>query len=163
MARSDTNKEPSGINPRGLRKWRLPTLPQRSAVPSAMLGVCSAALRCVGRGRLCRLSPSPLRSLPRPRAAGAHTAARPAPLMHFNPQTLSLNPYDHLSLMGHINKECALLTSDFYMVSLFNSVFVYTHGLSLVWSLLGPSQACIALVFYCPLGAFYLVLFTLHY
>ena len=153
MARSDTNKEPSGINPRGLRKWRLPTLPQRSAVPSAMLSLCPvpSPFRC-----------SPL-SLPRPRAAGAHTAARPAPLMHFNPQTLSLNPYDHLSLMGHINKECALLTSDFYMVSLFNSVFVYTHGLSLVWSLLGPSQACIALVFYCPLGAFYLVLFTLHY
>jgi len=51
----------------------------RSAVPSAML-------------------PSPL-SLPRPRAAGAHTAARPAPLMHFS------QPNDHPSLMG-IAKEC---------------------------------------------------------
>ena len=43
----------------------------------------------------CALSAAraPLRSLPRPRAAGAHTAARPAPLMHFS------QPNDHPSLM----------------------------------------------------------------
>ena len=50
----------------------------RSAVPSAML--------CVG-GSAASL-PRPL-----PRAAGAHTAARPAPLMHFS------QPNDHPSLM----------------------------------------------------------------
>ena len=57
----------------------------RSAVPSAMLS----------------LLPSPLSalSLLPPRAAGAHTAARPAPLMHFS------QPNDHPSLMG-IAKEC---------------------------------------------------------
>ena len=52
----------------------------RNAVPSAMLSA------------LCP-RPSPLRSLARPRATGAHTAARPAPLMHFS------QPNDHPSLM----------------------------------------------------------------
>ena len=55
-------------------KWRLPTLPQRSAVPSAMLSLAAALAPP-------RLSPSPAPLRP-PRAAGAHTAARPAPLMH---------------------------------------------------------------------------------
>ena len=43
----------------------------------------------------CALSAAlaPLRSLPLPRAAGAHTAARPAPLMHFS------QPNDLPSLM----------------------------------------------------------------
>ena len=81
MARSDINKEPSGnkssVSPK-VAATSSPTI-YRSAVPSAML-------------------PSPL-SLPRPRAAGAHTAARPAPLMHFS------QPNDHPSLMG-IAKEC---------------------------------------------------------
>ena len=43
---------------RGFRKWRLPTLPQRSAVPSAML---SLSLRPLSA--LCP-RPSPLRCLP---------------------------------------------------------------------------------------------------
>ena len=41
-------------------KWRLPTLPQRSAVPSAMLSLAAALA-------------SPLRCLRPPRAAGAHS------------------------------------------------------------------------------------------
>ena len=51
---------------------------------------------------LCCPRPAPLsfpRPRPLPRAAGAHTAARPAPLMHFS------QPNDHPSLMG-IAKEC---------------------------------------------------------
>ena len=66
----------------GLRKWRLPTLPQRSAVPSAMLSLAAALVPP-------RLSPSPAPLRP-PRAAGAHTAARPAPLMHCERGTASL-------------------------------------------------------------------------
>ena len=67
----------------------------RSAVPSAMLSLAAAlAPPCLA----APLSPASarsasLRSLPRPRAAGAHTAARPAPLMHFS------QPNDHPSLM----------------------------------------------------------------
>ena len=66
----------------------------RSAVPSAMLSLCPVLSLCCPR-------PSPLRCSPLslPRAAGAHTAARPAPLMHFS------QPNDHPSLMG-IAKEC---------------------------------------------------------
>ena len=62
----------------------------RSALPSAMLSLCPVLSLCCPR-------PSPLRCLPRPRslprAAGAHTAARPAPLRHFS------QPNDHPSLM----------------------------------------------------------------
>ncbi len=87
------------------RKWRLPPLPQYSAVQyhrrcclsAPVLSVALAPLRSAV-SRLCPLRCSPL-SLPRPRAAGAHTAARPAPLMHFS------QPNDHPSLMG-IAKEC---------------------------------------------------------
>ncbi len=68
----------------------------RSAVPLAMLSLAAALS--------APLSPASARSaalrLSRPpRAAGAHTAARPAPLMHFS------QPNDHPSLMG-IAKEC---------------------------------------------------------
>ena len=58
----------------GLRKWRLPTLPRCiSAVPSAMLGLRSAALRSA----MLRFSP---------RGSAAPLCARlrlyPAPMMH---------------------------------------------------------------------------------
>ena len=89
MARSDINKEPSGINPRCLRKWRLPTLPQRSAVPSAMLSL-AAALAPLPRPSAAPLSaplsPAPAhrrRAQPTPRMA--HTAphsATPPPMRH---------------------------------------------------------------------------------
>ena len=61
----------------------------RNAVPWAMLSLCPVLSLC---HRLSPLRCSP-RSFPRPRAAGAHTAARPAPLMHFS------QPNDHPSLM----------------------------------------------------------------
>ena len=50
---TDILKAPDIFRYRGLIKWRLPTLPQH-AVPSAMLGLRSAALRSV-----CALLPSP--------------------------------------------------------------------------------------------------------
>ncbi len=68
-----------------------PTI-SRSAVPSAMLSLCPVPSPLSAVSRLCPLRCSPL-SLPRPRAAGAHTAARPAPLMHFS------QPNDHPSLL----------------------------------------------------------------
>ena len=53
------------------------TIGDAVSLPYALAPLCSAALR----------------SLPRPRAAGAHTAAHLAPLMHFS------QPNDHPSLM----------------------------------------------------------------
>ena len=53
------------------------TIGDAVSLPYALVPLCSAALR----------------SLPRPRAAGAHTAAHLAPLMHFS------QPNDHPSLM----------------------------------------------------------------
>ena len=89
-----TKKEP----PRRISevlKVALPPLPQYSAVQYHRR--CCLSALC----SLCCPRPSPLRCspLPLPRAAGAHTAARPAPLMHFS------QPNDHPSLMG-IAKEC---------------------------------------------------------
>ena len=52
------------------RKWRLPPLPQRSAVPSAMLSLCPCPLCCP--------RPSPLRCLP-PLPAPLLSALSPAP------------------------------------------------------------------------------------
>ena len=88
-------KSPRGINPRCLPKWRLPPLPHYSAVQYHRR-CCLSLLPSPLRSAVSRLCPL---SLPRPRAAGAHTAARPAPLMHFS------QPNDHHSLMG-IAKEC---------------------------------------------------------
>ena len=83
-------RSPRGINPRCLRKWRLPTLPQRSAVPSAMLSLAAALaslLRCLPplpAPLLSALSPARRRrAQPTPRMA--HTAphsATPPPMRH---------------------------------------------------------------------------------
>ena len=54
------------------RKWRLPTLPQRSAVPSAMLSLCPCLSLCCPRlsaPLLSALSPAPAPSPARRRRA----------------------------------------------------------------------------------------------
>ena len=104
-------KSPRGINPRCLRKWRLPPLPQRSAVPSAMLSLCPVH----------SLLPAPLsaplstaperrrRAQPTPRMA--HTAphsATPPPMRHtYQPQNLPIPP-DSIKDMVSLNRECFL-------------------------------------------------------
>ena len=100
---------------RGFRKWRLPTLPRYSAVQyhrRCCLSLCpclsllpsplSAPLSPASARSALSPAPAPSparrrRAQPTPRMA--HTAARPAPLMHFS------QPNDHPSLMG-IAKEC---------------------------------------------------------
>ena len=89
-------REP-GVFSSSSRKWRLSPLPQYSAVQYHRR--CCLSALCSLSAALAPLRSAALRSLPRPRAAGAHTAARPAPLMHFS------QPNDHPSLMG-IAKEC---------------------------------------------------------
>ena len=104
-------KESPGISPRSLESGGY--LSPRSVVPligksglrleghmlrsySLLTPQCSTIGDAVSRPSPLRCLRSLLRS---PRAAGAHTAARPAPLMHFS------QPNDHPSLMG-IAKEC---------------------------------------------------------
>ena len=96
--------------PQRFSKWRLPTLPQRSAVPSAMLSLCPV-LSLLPAPLSAPLSPAPAhrrRAQPTPRMA--HTAphsATPPPMRHtYHPQNLPIPP-DYIKDMVSLNKECA--------------------------------------------------------